>query len=311
MERFLVNPQDEANFTLGGDRRAFARYACAGTGALHRETAFLDFAQSYATGAQGIVKPGGNSFAEQWAKYKQLQKPLSQLVGSNKPGGTPQNKTSDQLYKECIDELTGVGSAPGILDFRGMPASDTTDEVALGAISPVIAAVEALFKALDKAATDGLTAVNAVEARKKLAEYVNTVHEKFQGSISSELSPDRLDDAWKRRKAYSLWAPYLTFTHILRLKAQNASDYEIKDYAVKLESELGPYDVIRGTKPPSAIVKGLSAAENAVYSAATDNSVSLEAIAQLLDGIIADINSVVSDYADVEKKGAAAITATK
>src|SRR5579862_761467 len=62
LELFLNDPTNELNFSLGGEKRAFARYVCAGTGALHKEKAFLDFAKTYASGAQGIVKPGGDSF---------------------------------------------------------------------------------------------------------------------------------------------------------------------------------------------------------------------------------------------------------
>ncbi|MFZ0888512.1 MAG: hypothetical protein WA005_08680 [Candidatus Binataceae bacterium] len=79
LQLFLINPHDETNFTSSGDKRAFAQYLCAGTSSLRKEKAFLDFAQSYATGAQGIVKPGGDTFADQWQKYKELQKPLSGL----------------------------------------------------------------------------------------------------------------------------------------------------------------------------------------------------------------------------------------
>jgi hypothetical protein len=304
LELFLNDPTNEQNFTLGGDKRAFARYVCAGTGALQKEKAFLDFAKTYASGAQGIVKPGGDSFAEQWKKFRELEQPVGDMnsEGKDAPGQTS--------YDKCVVELVGTDTAAGLLAFKGLPASDTSDEIAPLAIPAALEAFQALFSALQKAATDGLKAVNAVEARRKFTAYVVQMHEQFQGSLSSDLSSDRIRDAWIRRKAYALWAPYLTFTRILGLKKRNASNYQIKELAVKLEAELGEYDAIRATDPPDRIVKALSSAEQAVYEAAESNKVSLNAVVDFLTALAADVNGLKADYTDVDKKASAVISAS-
>jgi len=306
LQRFLVDPTDPANFTLDGEQRAFANYLCAGATTFRNEVQFLAFAKSYASGAEGIVKPGGDSFAEQWKKYKELQKPIS-VPNVPKPDGSGKD-----LFKQCTKELLAeTDGKPPLLRFSGVPATDMTDEIALAAIPAAVEAFSALLSALETAAKDGLKAVNAVEARKKFSAYVNAVHQRFQGSISTDLDPDRMNDAWRRRKAQSLWRPYLTFMRILELKRKNASAYDIKELATKLEGELAEYDAIRATQAPGGLVRALSAAENAVLSAATDEKVSLDALIELLGAVSTEAKSLVNDYADVEKKTAAAISAAE
>ncbi|MFZ0888513.1 MAG: hypothetical protein WA005_08685 [Candidatus Binataceae bacterium] len=186
-----------------------------------------------------------------------------------------------------------------------------TDELAFAAVPAAVDAFKALFSALKQAATDGLKVKNEIEARQKFTAFVKENHEHFQGSLSSELSSDRLLDAWRRRKAQALWAPYLTFTRILALKTRaHASDYEIKDLAVKLETELHEYDAIRATRSPDSIVKTLSAAEQAIYEAATNDKLSLDAVVEFLSGLASDVNSLKTDYNQVEKSAASVATTT-
>jgi hypothetical protein len=285
MELFLANPNDENNFTFGGDQRAFAQYACAGSGALHREKNFLDFAKAYATAAQGITKPGGDSFAEQWKKFQELRhKEMPEAPKDKNEDETGEKIGQQKLFEQCtIDVLK-------LIDFKGVPARDTTDEIAFAAIPAAIAAFQKLFSALEQIATDGLKSINTIEARKNLASYVQKMHSSFQSALSNELPPEKLDDAWQRREAQSLWAPYITFSQILTLKKKNASIYEIKELVVKLDSEMVAYDSIKSSRPPSDIVKALSTADDALFKAATDDKSSLAAISTLLGAIASDIS---------------------
>ncbi len=307
LERFLRNPNDETNFTPAtGEPRAFARYVCAGTGALYKEKAALGFARTYAATCQGIVKPGGDTFAEQWKKYMELQKPAASLVSPEPETGKA--KTSEDLFNDCVEELANAKT--GLLAFNGVAASDTSDEVAFAAVPAAIAAYQAFYDALKKAATDGLKVVNQVQARRKFTEYVKATHQHFQALVGSDLSSDRLKDAWTRRKAHALWAPYVTFTRIVELRTANAPQFEIKELAIKLRTELAEYDALRGTGSPDRIVKSLSAAEDAVYQAATDERVSLDAIVSFLQAVASDAKAMKNDYQDLQKKTSEAYSAS-
>jgi hypothetical protein len=307
LEHFLNRPGDANNFTGEDMHDAFAVYVCAGANSLQKEKAFLDFAAAYAGGAQGIVKPGGNSFAEQWKKYQDLRKPV-EIPKLHEQGD------SRKPFDVCRGELT---AADGPLAFKGVSIFDNADEMAPGAILGAIEAYRALFDALEKAATDGLKVANQIEARNKFKNYVLAVHDRFAGTLSTDLSADRLKDSWQRRKAYALWAPYQTFARIVTIRKKQTGEldaarmYEIKELALKLESELAEYDALRKANPPDKMVAALTEAEAAVYAAATKDDISLDSIVEFLTLLLDDLKTAQSDYDAIAKAAANAQSASK
>src|SRR5579862_8109714 len=77
---------------------------------------------------------------EQWKRFKELEQPLG-----NAPKPDNKDTSSPALYDQCVSELVGTNTAVGLLAFRGVPAGDTSDEIAPLAIPAAFAAFEALF----------------------------------------------------------------------------------------------------------------------------------------------------------------------
>jgi len=304
LEMFLRDPHNKTNFTVDQDpAAAFAIYVCAGSGALHKEKSFLDFANTYATGAQGIVKPGGNSFAEQWKKYLDLRKP----VELPKEGAA----ADSDAFKQCRTETAAL------LNFRGTTAFDESDEAAfLLGLPAAIDAYKTLLDALENAAKDGLAAVNQIEARKKFKAYVNAMHPKFVAALDTDLPQQRMQDSWKRRQGYALWAPFQTFAQIVAIRKQHeapldaAQMYEIKELALKLQSELAEYDAMRSAAPPDKMAAALQTAEDAVYKAANDDKISLDEILDILIAVAGDLQTAQKDYDAIRQAADKAAAAT-
>jgi hypothetical protein len=304
LELFLRDPHNKINFTADQDTAAaFAVYVCAGSNALHKEKSFLNFANAYATAAQGIVKPGGNSFAEQWKKYLDLRKP----VELPKEGAA----ADTDAFKQCNTETAAL------LTFKGTTAFDQSDEAAfLLGLPAALEAYKTLLDALQNAAKDGLAVANQIEARKKFMAYVNAMHPKFVAALDTELPQQRLQDSWKRRKGYALWAPYQTFVRIVAIRKKQTGEldaaqmFEIKELALKLQGEMAEYDALRTATPPDKMAEGLMAAEAKVYEAANDEHISLDTVLDFLTDLVNFLQTAEKDYNAIQSAAERAAAAT-
>jgi hypothetical protein len=301
---YIANGDDPANLTHGGKPRSFGNYICAGSGALRKARAFLDYANNYSSAATGITTPGADTFAGQWAKYKSLEG----LPPTIDPPVPPKDTAKDEFDK-CVTDIAGQisekeKSRPSILDFPGHRASDTSDE-SLVAISAALEALKALRDALATAAKDGLKMVNAVQQRHRFNQFVSGQHEKFQAALGTDLNAQKLDDAWNRRKADSLWEPYATFSTMMDLD-RTTQKLQIVETNARLRQELSTYDSLRAADSPSRIVKAIAEAETQMYQVAADDKVSLETVISVLSGIYSDVSTLQTDYQAVATKAAAA-----
>ena len=292
---WMVQGDNPTNLTSAALPRSFSNYVCAGSGALRKAQSFVTYAQSYATSVRGITTPGGDTFAAQWKKFKDNEKsPVSDLKPLE-----PKN-TSPEIFKTCADGVVRV------VGFYGTPATDTSDEVAIG-VSAVWEAFVALSKALETAAKDGLKAINEIESRKKFSEFVTAQHQRFGAALGQNLSPEVLDAAWERRKARALWKPYGTFLEMMNLKPTVGADRsKIVALASRLNLEMVEYDTLQTIGAPGNIVKKLATAESRLYEVATDDKVSLSTVVAFLQALSADATQLTNDYATAKSKAAAA-----
>ena len=298
---YLQGKRDETNLTANAVPRSFGNFVCAGSQSLTKQLHFFDYANAYAEALTGITAPGPNTFAGQWALFTKNQAPLPSFEKVKQ--GDPSVDAKDR-FKQCADKVVSQ------IAFIGVVATDVSDEVAFAAIPAAIAALQALVKSLETAATDTLTAINQVEARRRASDLVKAQHEKFNQALTSDLSKTNFDDAWNRHKQDALWRPYLSFERMLQMDPIK-NRYEIVQMSAQIQSQLALYDALASTKSPSEVINAIASSEAALYRAATDDTVSLEGTLSFLTAVAGDLSKIASDYQDVEKKAVAARAAVK
>lgn len=284
------------NIVTADESESFARLTCAGVTSLERSKAFLEYASAYSTALNGITAPGGDSFSGQWKKFIENNKRIELK-------GPKETKSGKDEFDACAKEVAGQ------LLFTGAPAADVSDE-AVAEVSTSLEAYKALFSALEKAATDSLKAINEIQARKKFSEFVIRQDDSFNAALSQGLGASSLEDAWKRRKAASLWRPYQTFREMIRLN-RTTQEREISALAIRMNSELAEYDALRATNSPLEVTKSLAEAQSRLLDLAKNDDLSVSGVISFLQGLQKQLANLKSDFADVNAKAAALNPAEK
>lgn len=288
---YFAHPDDPGNLTRAGVPRSFANYVCAGQGSLSKQTAELEYLKAYGDSLAAVTKPGADTFAGQWKKYKELR-----ATGREppKPGETP--PPPNALFDQCVAEVLPL------LQFPGVSATDFTNESPLG----FLLGLKSLLDAVEQVGKSALKGVNEVESRRLFTEMVTGQHEEFRLRLGNELNPAMLDNAWQRRKARALWRPYRTFSRMMELDPVSKRE-EILKMADEVNRQLAEYDALTRTKSPADVVVAIAKAEEALYDVATNKDLSPSDILDFLILLGKDVEQIKEDY---EALGEAVRTAT-
>lgn len=277
---------------------SFARYACAGQGALVREGNALSYASAYSAGIRDIMAPGKDTLAGQFGRFSALNNPIAApKVPETKPG----EKSKTQI-ENCVDEVKGV-----LGKWQPSPTTSPYDENPAAVIPLVIAAYQAT-EAFLKAT---LTTVNNYVAKDKFAKYVNELDVEFKKVMTTELSEDRLSASWSHRMAVSLHRPSLLFRQIFQVPANilpAQDDERIREIGLKVNDALAEFDALRSSPKPQDIRKGVLAAEQRLLKLANNSDMSLEEVASFLSALIAEFNDAKKKYEDADKAARTLVT---
>ena len=281
---YLLHPRDATNLTSDGKPRSFANFVCAGRGSLGGQTAGLEYLKAYSDSASDIIKPGGDTLAEQWKKAKSLSAKPEKLTAST-PAENPKSAVDG-----CVAQVVPT------LSFEGVSATDFSNESPLA----VIEGLAGLLKTLETVAKDTLKGSNELLARRRFSELVEQQHDDFRVRLANYIDPDKLDNAWTRRKARSLWRPYRAFSRMMDMDPATKRD-EIVTAAADINKQLSDYDALSRTKRPSEVVAALAKAEQALHDVATNKNANPADILVLLDLLARDVDQIKKDYEEVGK----------
>lgn len=276
---YLNNPTDPGNISSAGVPRSFINFVCVGRGALSKQTATIEYLDSYADSLSGVTKSGADTFAGQWKKYKELR----QVALNDPPAAEVDTKAVG--FNQCAKE---VGE---LIKFNGVSATDFTSESAVVALE----GLKGLLAAVEQIAKTALKTVNEAESRRLFTELVAKQHENFQMRLSNDLNPTLLDDAWKRRKSSALWRPYRTFARMMELDPIAKRD-EIIQLSDEAGKQLAEYDALYNTKPPSVVVVAIANAEQALYEVAMNKNLKPNDVLEFLTVISKDLGQIKKDY---------------
>lgn len=294
---WILNGNDSAGTNLDSKKpkESFARFVCAGEGALIKSRSDLKYFSVYSSGLQAAVSPGADTFQGQFARFKDLSKKELAL-------DLPEPPSSGKLFRDCFDETASLLDQYEL----GMPASDTSDEFTIAGAIALVEAGKDVIKSLQTLAKDGLKIVNEAKARAHLKQYIEANREglaKVEAEInekkltrSCKVACSTLDDSWERRRAFVLGASYEKFKVILNDKDRRANSAKIRAAALDVSSELEAYDQITHTKRPSEVVKAWVSAAKQIDVAVNDDSVSVEAIIEYLQSVKEDFDTIEADY---------------
>jgi hypothetical protein len=271
-------PEDQ-NFNSRKPKESFALFVCTGSGALHREIAALKYTKAYSDALKGISSLGEDTFSGQFRKLLELQLPVKKLQSSEtiKP---------EDAFKSCIEDT--------IKNLNGYPASDVTGELDPTAIIAAIQASKELLDYLKELAKDGVKTANKFMIGEKLEEFDKVNREELQGALTTDLSEVRLENAWKRRQAVSLYQPFETFNELLNQPRSNTK--YILELGQLTNSQLSTFDLLRKTTSPSNIVNRLRLLENQLHSAITDDEINLDKVILYIKYITEDFDLIKNDY---------------
>lgn len=232
------NDDKGTNINSANPRESFARYVCAGSGALNSVNAQMTYLDAYAGGLQAAIEPGPDTFAGQFARFLDRSSKSPKL-------DLPKANSATAEFRSCFkdtDELLTIYEA-------GAPASDTTDEFSLATASAVFKAGEALISALESLAKDGLKIVNDVEARAHLKRFVKENREDLGMVLDEFKAKGKLDDAWRRREAFVLGSAYEKFKTVVNDQAPSVAPEKLRASALAVSNDLSAFDKMRKAVP--------------------------------------------------------------
>jgi hypothetical protein len=302
--RYWIASGDDAtgrNLTSSNPHDSFARYVCAGSGALESVNASITYLRAYSGGAQAAVDPGPDTFAGQFAKFLDQNSPAKMIALP------PKDTTAANVFSACFS------SAQALLSVyeRGVPASDNSDEFALTAIPAVIAAGEKLISSLETLAKDALKALNAAQQRKHLQDFMSANAANLTTVESNLQAANKLDDAWTRREAFVLGTAYEKFKVIMNDKNRAADASKIRAAGLEVSSELDAYDAMIAAKKPSEVAKAWISAQSTLQKDVNDNSISISAILAFMQSTESELSTIKSDYTDSNTKFKALVQSVK
>jgi hypothetical protein len=303
--RYWISHGDDTtgtNINSSNPQDSFARYVCAGTGALGSVNASLTYMKAYSSAAQAAVDPGPDTFTGQFAKFLD-QNSAAKVIKLPADSTT----TAAGLFTACFNNVNSL------LDIynRGMTASDTSDEFVLAAIPAIISAGQTLVSSLETLAKDALKALNAVQQRKHLQAFIAANATDITKVENNLQTNSKLDDAWQRREAFVLGTAYEKFKIILNDKNPKADTSKVRAAGLEVSSELATYDAMVATKKPSEVVKAWMAAQTTLEKDAKDNSISVASIIAFMQSVESDFSTIKSDYADTGTKFNALVQSLK
>ena len=289
------------NLTSSNPTDSFARYACAGTGALQSVGASLTYLAAYASAAQASVDPGPDTFAGQFAKFID-QNSAAKVIDLPDP-----EIKAAAMYASCVASVQKLLA----VYVSGAAASDVSDEFALAALPAAIAAVKTLISSLETLAKDGLKVLNEAQQRKHLKDLMAANAESLSSVESKLQTSSELDDAWSRREAFVLGTAYEKFKVILNDPNRVANAGKLRAAGLEVSSELAAYDAMAAAKPPSAAIKAWITAQNQLQKAVNDDSVSISAIVAYMQAAETQLTTLQKDYADTGTKFGALVQSVK
>jgi hypothetical protein len=300
---WLARGDDETgiNITSSNPADSFARYVCAGTGALTFANADVTYFSAYAAAAQAAVDPGPDTFAGQFAKF------LDQNSAPKVLDLPPADTKAAKLFSQCFATV-----GPLLTDYkRGYPASDTSDEFVLAAIPAAISAGQTLISSLETLAKDALKVLNAVQQRKHLKDFMAANADNLKKVANDPSGASKLDAAWSRREAFVLGTAYEKFEVILNTKNRVADAGKLRAAGLEVASELASYDAMAATKKPSEVFKSWVTAQATLQKDVNDDSISLNAIIAFMQSTESELSSIKTDYSDSSTKFNALVQSIK
>lgn len=263
---------------------SFARYVCTGVGAFQRDLAAVKYAKNYTNSLKLIIEPGKDTL---WGQVEKLRT-LGQM---NQKLPEPKATSSQEAFDFCIKETLTILRD----EFDGHTALDVSGEMAPGVIILAISGAEELLKKLEDLARAGLKIANELKMRKVLKDFDIQNRENLERIISNNLSDEKFEKAWKRRKAASLYLPYEYFKSIFTLSRTKES-IEIIKLSALINSQLNYYDTMRATTPPQDVTKTLREVEIKLHNIISDETISLEKIIGFVKSISNELKSIKKDY---------------
>lgn len=280
-------PPDQ-NFNSKKPEESFALFVCTGTGALRRELAALKYTKAYSNTLNDIFTFGEDTFSGQFTKLLTLRSPVDKVPSPNAV------KALD-AFEACVKEIKLTLQN----NFVGYPASDVTGEVAPIAIIAAVSAINELVDYVEKLAKDGMKISNGIMIRQQLKKFDSENRETLLTVLSNDLSEKRLENAWERRKAASLYLSFETFNELLYLPRKN-NTVKILKLGQLADRQLATFDTLRTTSSPKEVVMKLRAVEKQLHLAITDDSIDPNKVISFIKSIINDTKTLQKDYQDIK-----------
>jgi hypothetical protein len=280
-------PTDQ-NFSSKKPEESFALFVCTGTGALRRELAALEYTNDYTDTLKEIASPSEDTFSGQFSK-------LLVLSGSVNKLSTPNTIKALDVFESCVKEIQSFFQN----NFNGYPASDVTGEVAPLAIIAAISSISELVGYVEKLTKDGIKISNEVMISQQLKKFDSENRETLLTVLSNDLSEERLENSWARRKAASLYLPFETFKELLDLPRKKNTD-KILRLGQLADAQLSTFDTLRTTPSPRNIVNKLRVVEENLHLVITDDKINLNRVISFIKSISEDFKTIQKDYEEIK-----------
>jgi hypothetical protein len=283
---------NKINITSANPRESFARYVCAGTGALNNANAQVAYFSAYSNAAQAAVEPGPDTLAGQFARF----------IDQSKPNPTIKlpvsEKKADQLFIECVGHTNDLLS----LYDAGHTAADTSDEFQIDSITTLLDAGQALVNSLEKIAKDGLKVINDIQARAHLKRLINENRQGLENVESTFISKGQLDEAWNRRAAFVLGTGYEKFAVMLADRKRISDHAKLRAAGLEVSNTLSAYDAMMKTKKPSDVARSWTNDAKVLDKAVNDDKVSISAIISYTKATAEQAKTIEDDYKEATAK---------
>ena len=272
-----------SNINHQNQDESFARFACAGTNTVPGQ-ADLKTLSDYGAQLDAATKAPAGDVASLWNN-------IIQLRSAPKPLTTIADPTADQFQK-CRTSVTSI------LNIAPSPLQVETGDARF-ALSAAISTLQAGVSALESLAASILQIVDDEARKKQFTAIVKADKDEISRLLNDPALNAALEKQQEQRLLASLSPAHERFAKMLKLpKTDRVAVY---DEAAKVEAELGTWDELRLSPPPSNIMAAISNCQQKLLDLA-DGKVTAKDTAAYIQGLAKEIQAVQDAFSGAKSK---------
>jgi hypothetical protein len=271
---------------------SFANYVCAGV-------------------QQGTGPLRGSAYVSQYNKHvaKILKLPPDTLIGQVKAlqafaeaetaiVPVPAQEDAAKAETDCREAVIGLLAATRETPITSVVVAEAVN---FAGVLAIYEAIKGLAGVVETGAKNALKIPVELQSRKQLTEFVLANRENFNKVLSQNLKAAELDEAWRLRRAATLYRPYLLFKQALSTTPEGSEFSIVQAVKVRksfdtIDKTLSEFDAMSITPSPASFVKSVKKSHDALVKLAENQDISLSVIIGFLSGMSDMVETVRTDW---------------